>query len=169
MGFFYSTPPFRWAYRGLGEIFIAIAYGWLPVAVGLYITTRVWNWPLVLLYGAPVASSIFLVILINEFPDYPADRQVGKRNLVVRLGRERAAMLYVMVSLLFALAILGPALAGVRAFLLALPMVLLALANAAAIARGDWRYRAPLERLCARTIALNVMTTLLLAAGVLFA
>jgi 1,4-dihydroxy-2-naphthoate octaprenyltransferase len=167
MGFFYSTPPFRWAYRGLGEIFIAIAYGWLPVAVGLYIATRTWDWPMVLLFGTPAAVSIFLVILINEFPDYPADRRVGKRNLVVRLGRERAARLYVLASLLFALAVLGPVPGGVRAFSFALPMVALALANAAAMARGAWRDRRRLERLCARTILLNVATTLLLSAGVL--
>ena len=167
MGFFYSTPPFRWAYRGLGEIFIAIAYGWLPVAVGVYITTRTWHWPLVLLFGAPVAISIFMVILINEFPDYPADRQVGKRNLVVRLGRERAAWLYVIMAVIFTLSLLVPALSGQRAFFFALPMALLALANAHAMWRGQWRDRQRLEGLCARTIVLNLATTLLLAAGVL--
>lgn len=32
-------------------------------------------------------------LLINEFPDYRADRAGGKRTLVVRLGRERAVRL----------------------------------------------------------------------------
>ena len=167
MGFFYSTPPFRWAYRGLGEIFIAIAYGWLPVAVGYHLMTRAWDMAAIALLGTPVAISIFMVILINEFPDWPADRQVGKRNLVVRLGREKAAMLYAAAAVAFGLSVLAPALMGQRAFVHALPMILLAAANGWEVARGRWQDAARLEQLCARTIILNLATTVLLTIGVL--
>ena len=34
---------------------------------------------------------------INQFPDYRADRESGKRNLVVRLGLNRAAFVYVVI------------------------------------------------------------------------
>ena len=34
---------------------------------------------------------------INEFPDARADRSAGKLNLVVRLGKERAALVYVVL------------------------------------------------------------------------
>ena len=37
-------------------------------------------------------------LLINEFPDYRADRAGAKRNLVVRLGRGRAARLYLLLA-----------------------------------------------------------------------
>ncbi len=166
MGFFYTTPPFRWAYRGVGEIFIAISYGWVPVAVGYYLHTRSWDILPIILYGTPVALSIFMVILINEFPDYPADRLVGKRNLVVRLGRERAAVLYALAGFLFTLSVLIPALLGYGAFLPALPAIALAVWNVSDVLRGRWRDRKTLERLCARTILLNVGTTLLLILGV---
>ncbi len=165
MGFFYSTPPFKWAWRGLGEIFIAIAYGWLPVAVGYFLHAKSWDLSTILTYGAPAAISIFMVILINEFPDFPADAQVGKRNLVVRLGRERAAWLYVAAAGLFALSVLAPLATGERAFWLALPAVALALHNAHAVLRGRWRDRTLLEKLCARTIVLNLSASLLLLAG----
>ncbi len=169
MGFFYSTPPFRWAYRGLGEIFIAIAYGWLPVAVGYYLHARIWDLSAVLTFGTPVAISIFMVILINEFPDYPADRQVAKRNLVVRLGREGAAKLYAMAAVAFMLSVLVPVFAGERAFLYVLPLLFLALFNGLNVLRGVWRDRERLERTCALTIVLNIATSLLLTAGLLFA
>ncbi len=169
MGFFYSTPPFRWAYRGLGEIFIAIAYGWLPVAVGYYLHARIWDLSAVLTFGTPVAISIFMVILINEFPDYPADRQVAKRNLVVRLGREGAAKLYAMAAAAFMLSVLVPIFAGERAFLYVLPLLFLALFNGLNVLRGVWRDRERLERTCALTIVLNIATSLLLTAGLLFA
>ncbi len=169
MGFFYSTPPFRWAYRGLGEIFIAIAYGWLPVAVGYYLHARIWDLSAVLTFGTPVAISIFMVILINEFPDYPADRQVAKRNLVVRLGREGAAKLYAMAAVAFMLSVLVPVFAGEQAFLYVLPLLFLALFNGLNVLRGVWRDRERLERTCALTIVLNIATSLLLTAGLLFA
>jgi len=167
LGFFYSTPPFRWAYRGLGEVFIAIAYGWLPVAVGYYLQVRSWDVAPVLAYGTPVAISIFMVILINEFPDYPADRRMGKRNLVVRLGREGGARLYLTASLAFAAAVLVPLLRGEGSFLPALPAVALALAGGLEMMKGAWRDGRALERLCGRTILLNVATCLLLTAGLL--
>jgi len=167
MGFFYSTPPFRWAYRGLGEIFIAIAYGWLPVAVGYYLHVREWDPATIFVYGTPVAISIFMVILINEFPDYPADRQVAKRNLVVRLGREGAAKLYALAGALFSLSVLAPVLAGERAFLYVLPVLPLAVFNGVDVLRGGWRDRDRLERTCGLTILLNISTSLLLIAGLL--
>jgi 1,4-dihydroxy-2-naphthoate octaprenyltransferase len=40
------------------------------------------------------------VILINEFPDYPADVQVKKRNLVVRLGKARCFVIYATIALM---------------------------------------------------------------------
>ncbi len=167
MGFFYSTPPFQWAYRGIGETFIAIAYGWLPVAVGYYLHTGSWDIGPILIYGTPIAISIFMVILINEFPDYPADKMVGKKNLVVRLGRERAAVLYIVAGILFLASILIPMLMGYRAFLYTIPAGILALLNIVDMARGRWKDRNYLEQLCARTIILNTGTTILLIAGLL--
>jgi 1,4-dihydroxy-2-naphthoate polyprenyltransferase len=37
---------------------------------------------------------IVAVVVANQFPDYEADRAVGKNNLVVRLGTRRGAILY---------------------------------------------------------------------------
>jgi len=165
MGFFYSTP--QWAYRGIGEIFIAIAYGWLPVAVGYYLHTGSWDLAPILIYGTPIAISIFMVILINEFPDYPADRMVGKKNLVVRLGRERAAVLYIIAGILFLISIIVPIFMGYRAFLYTIPAGILALLNILDMAKGRWKDRKHLEQLCARTIILNTGTTILLIAGLL--
>src|ERR1035437_1314075 len=87
-GFYYSKPPFRWVQRGLGELFIGYSYGWLPVAVGAYLQ-KGYIGSIVHWVSLPIICSVFNVILINEFPDYPADIQVNKKNLVVRLGKAR--------------------------------------------------------------------------------
>jgi 1,4-dihydroxy-2-naphthoate octaprenyltransferase len=93
LGVFYSAPPFRWAYRGVGEILIAFAYGWLATVSGYYIITGSVDLRATLL-SLPPALTVFSVIVINEIPDYEADLKVSKKNLVVRLGIKRARILY---------------------------------------------------------------------------
>jgi len=96
-GLFYSTRPIRWVRTGLGELWIAFCYGWLPVAVGYYLQTGGLT-PLVHWLSVPIALTIFNVILLNEFPDHDADLQAGKANITVRLGPRRAALLYSVLS-----------------------------------------------------------------------
>jgi len=94
---FYAAPPIRWAYRGLGELAIGLAYGpWLTLG-SVYLQTRT------LPHGAWWASCvpgllIMALAVVNEIPDYHQDRLVGKRNWVVRLGRRRAVWLYVALA-----------------------------------------------------------------------
>ena len=159
-GFFYSTWPVRWVSRGCGELWIAFCYGWLPVAVGYYLQTGEVT-PLVHWLAAPIGLTIFNVILLNEFPDYPADLAVGKANLAVRLGREWAARLYGITSLGSWVAMLLSLGHGVptRALWFYLPILTLSLILVGLVMRGRWRDRATLERLCAANLAVNLGTT----------
>lgn len=90
LAFFYHAPPFKLSYRGLGEAAVALAYG--PViACGTYLVQR-HAVPLeVILASLPLGIAIMAFLWINEFPDARADALAGKRTLVVRLGRPRAA------------------------------------------------------------------------------
>lgn len=92
-GVFYSHPPFKWAYQGIGEVIIGGCYGLLALVSGYYVASSVLA-PEMLAVALPASISIFCVIVANEFPDIEADRAVGKRNLVVRLGLSRAAKMY---------------------------------------------------------------------------
>lgn len=94
---FYVAPPIRWAYRGLGETVIALSYGPWMVLGSLYLHAGAVSW------GAFWASLVpgFLIMalaVVNAIPDYHQDRLVGKRNLVVRLGRRRGVWLYVALA-----------------------------------------------------------------------
>jgi 1,4-dihydroxy-2-naphthoate octaprenyltransferase len=159
-GFFYSARPVRWVSTGVGEIWIAFCYGWLPVAVGYYLQIGRIT-PLVHWLSLPIGLSIFNVILLNEFPDYLADAATGKKNLVVRLGPERASVLYGLVSAGGWVSMWLSVRHGVpaRALWFYLPILILSLALVALIMRGRWRNRDLLEVLCGLNLGVNLGTT----------
>jgi 1,4-dihydroxy-2-naphthoate octaprenyltransferase len=159
-GFFYSTRPVRWVSTGLGELWIAFCYGWLPVAVGYYLQVgRVA--PIVHWLAVPIGLSILNVILLNEFPDYEADLATGKANLLVRLGRERGAWVYGAMAAASWIAMLVSALRGLpgRALWFYLPVLALSLVLVVLVLRGRWRDETALERMCAANILVNLGTT----------
>jgi len=159
-GFFYSTRPVRWVRTGLGELWIALCYGWLPVAVGYYLQVNKIA-PIVHWVAVPIGLTIFNVILLNEFPDHPADSATGKANLAVRLGLERASFLYGLISLGSWVAMLFSLSQGVPARILwaYLPIFALSMALVVMVMRRRWRERAILERLCAANLVVNLGTT----------
>jgi len=159
-GFFYSTQPIRWVARGVGELWIAFCYGWLPIAVGFYLQTG-YLVPLVTVMAIPVGLTCFDVIMINEFPDYPADIQVGKANLVVRLGRRRAAYLYGLTSGASWIVVLASVYYGVplQCLLLYVFVFVLSLIVTVSVIRGRWQDHGTLEKLCAGTLLVNLGTT----------
>lgn len=94
---FYEAPPLRWSYRGLGETVIGLSYGPWMVLGSAYLHTGSLSmgafWAS-LVPGLLIAS----LAVVNAIPDFHQDRLVGKRNLVVRLGRRRAVTLYLALS-----------------------------------------------------------------------
>lgn len=106
-GFFYTAPPFRFVSRGYGEVFIGLNFGVLMTLGAYFVQTQVLAWEAVF-PSIPVAILITAVLYINEFPDHDADRDSGKRTIVVRLGRQRAAKGYVVLMTSVYLSILVP-------------------------------------------------------------
>ncbi len=92
-GFFYTAPPFKLGYRGLGEIIIGINFGVLCVLGGYYVQTQRLSMEAFLI-SLPMAFLIMAVLWINQFPDFEADRQVGKHHWVIRLGRRKSIAVY---------------------------------------------------------------------------
>jgi 1,4-dihydroxy-2-naphthoate octaprenyltransferase len=125
---FYVAPPIRWAYRGLGEAVIALSYGPWMVLGSLYLHTGTLSWGA--LWASLVPGLLIMALaVVNAIPDYHQDRLVGKRNLVVRLGRRRGVWLYLALAAAgLAVAVIGVA-AGIfpvacLAVLLAAPLLI---------------------------------------------
>ena len=124
---FYEAPPIRWSYRGLGELVIALSYGPWMVLGSLYLHTGALSWAALAASLVP-ACFIMALAVVNAIPDFHQDRLVGKRNLVVRLGRERAVSLYLALAACGLLVVVAGVIAGAfpvgaLAALLSLPLV----------------------------------------------
>lgn len=87
LAYFYHAPPLRLSHRGLGEAAVALCYGPL-IGGGAYLVQTGGFPAAVAVLLAPLGLLIAAFLVANEFPDFRADAQGGKRNLVVRLGRE---------------------------------------------------------------------------------
>jgi 1,4-dihydroxy-2-naphthoate octaprenyltransferase len=149
----------------VGEILIGFCYGWLPIATGFYLFTGFFNHQVYLL-SIPVGLSIFNVILINEFRDEEADRAVGKRNLVVRFGKERMGDLYIGISIMVGLTLVKVMLVLGRTpfylFSLSGIPILLILWNFIQVWQGGYQDSGKLELLCRNTLFINLLVTMIL-------
>lgn len=105
-GMFYTGGLFNWAKRGIGELLVGLNFGILMTLGAYYVQTQSFSW-LPVIAAVPVSLLIAAVLYINEFPDYTADKQVGKNTLVVRLGRERAVVVYTLIMVAVYLSIVA--------------------------------------------------------------
>lgn len=92
-GFFYTAAPVKIGYTGLGELIVGLCFGPLVVLGAHYVQSGMLSW-VAFWASIPVGILIGLVLYINEFPDYEADKSVEKRTLVVRLGKSAAIKVY---------------------------------------------------------------------------
>lgn len=117
IGWAYSTPPLQLMSKGWGETIIFLAFGPL-VTLGAYYAVTGGMTVDSFVLGIPQGFLITGVIWINEFPDYDADKSVGKRNLVVRMGPAKARYIYCLImSMSFVSVILITALCNVSAMI----------------------------------------------------
>lgn len=98
VGWAYSALPFKLNSRGWGEVCVWL--GFVGLVVGADFVQRlvfsVQPWLIGLPYGLLATNLLY----INQFPDRKADAAVGKRHWVVRLGVERASLVYPALALL---------------------------------------------------------------------
>ncbi len=164
-GYLYTAKPVQLAYRGLGEFSIGIAVGFLPIFGGYYIQTQQVS-ILPVFVALPWVLSAVLLIWINEFPDYQSDKLSGKRNLVVKLGTERASIVYQGLSILiwlfmFLIYVYVPGLPLITAVFL-IPIIILSVWNLTAMNKGEWCDSEKMEKICLRQIVYSIMIPVVL-------
>ncbi len=116
LGYFYTASPLKLGYRGYGEFAVGILLGPMIVLGVCYVMTGM-ILQLAVYASLPVGLLVAGILYINEFPDYEADKAVGKNHLIVRLGLARAAIGYLFLIILIYLSILVPVLLKITPWL----------------------------------------------------
>jgi len=86
----YTVGKNPYGYRGLGDIFVFIFFGLVGVIGTYFLHTQSYRWDLLL----PASAIGFLstgVLNMNNMRDYEADKNAGKRTIVVAMGDKNAA------------------------------------------------------------------------------
>ncbi|MDG4765016.1 prenyltransferase [Solwaraspora sp. WMMD406] len=121
LAWFYTAPPGRFNYRGLGEVTVAaILNGLWPVVAVLLQTGTV---PVLLLaILAPTALLQTVRMMVMNLGDRRSDAQVGKRTVPVIVGYDRAVRIIVTAQPVAYAALTGFAVAGWVPWLVWAPM-----------------------------------------------
>ena len=104
----YTGGPRPYGYAGLGEVFVFVFFGVVPVVGTAYVQTLTIN-------GADIVASIGVgllacaILVTNNLRDIAGDSVVGKTTLAVRLGDRRTRALYGTIVIL---ALLAPLVLG---------------------------------------------------------
>jgi len=151
----YTGGPLPLAYRGLGELFVIVFFGFIAVGGSWFVQTGTMPSGWVVLSGLQIGTLSSVLIAINNLRDIDEDRSTDKRTLAVRFGMSFARIEILVFALL-------PLLVGVfwrradfpQAFLL--PLLLIPLA-AYIVART---FRTPPGMVYNRYLALSALMLL---------
>ncbi len=94
---FYTSPPLKLNYRGLGETMLFVAFGPLIVFGVFYVLTGNMQWE-PLIAGIPLGIFTMNVGLVSNTFDYLDDIESNKKAIPVRFGQANAVKLLRIVS-----------------------------------------------------------------------
>ena len=92
----YTLGKHPYGYRGLGDFYCFLFFGWAAVAGTFYLATKTLDFSVLL----PASAMGFLsnaVLNINNMRDYENDKANGKNSLVVKVGLNKAFGYHVLL------------------------------------------------------------------------
>lgn len=153
---------------GIGEIAAGLGLGTLPV-MGAAIVQDGTLAPAAIAASIPGFFMTFNLLLLNEFPDEAADREGGRRNLVLLFGRRPAAAIYAVAAVLTPVAIV----AAVALKVLPVASLIAVLPSLLLVKPLQWAFTTPSADVPIPALGANVMwnlgTNTLLAVGLVLA
>ncbi len=95
---YYTAPPAKLAYRGLGEVSVWVAFGPMAIMIAA-VSQNIGFHPQVLTLMPATGLSTLSILLAGQLIDLDADRDGGKHGVASRLGTCKAAWIYLFVQL----------------------------------------------------------------------
>ncbi len=93
-GWWYTGGSRPYGYRGLGEVFVFVFFGVVPVVGTAYVQMTAWSGT-ALVASLGVGAIACAILVANNLRDIPTDQAHGKITLAVRLGAPRTRALFV--------------------------------------------------------------------------
>ena len=123
----YSAGPYPLSHHGLGDVAVIIFFGIVPVILTWYLQTSSWD-SVCLVSETSVTIGLLAanVLVVNNYRDMEDDAAVGKRTTVVIFGRKVMSVAY-LLSGLIGMLVMTPVWIGMSVWVLAVPLIYLAL------------------------------------------
>jgi 1,4-dihydroxy-2-naphthoate octaprenyltransferase len=103
LGLGYTLPPFRFSYRGLGEIVVGATHSTYLILCGYVFQTGTWSHPLPWLLSIPLFFSVLSANTLAGLPDRLSDMAVSKKSFAVIFGPKKAAEMAAFFAVMAAL------------------------------------------------------------------
>lgn len=94
---YYTAPPVKLAYRGLGEISVWLAYGPMAILIAS-VSQNIGLHPLIIMLMPITGLSTLSILIAAQLIDLEADSPTGKHGVAHRLGTKATAWLYQLVQ-----------------------------------------------------------------------
>jgi len=145
-----------------------LGLGALPILGVYFVQTSVYTLP-VLIASIPSGILVHNLLLLNEFPDVEADKKAGRKTLPITMGKEKAGIVYSVLTIIVYLWIIGGVAMGqMPTFSL---IALLTLPFAIKAIRGALKHQdmSQLVPAMANNVLVVLLTQLLLGIGYILA
>ncbi|NDW11750.1 1,4-dihydroxy-2-naphthoate polyprenyltransferase [Bacteroides sp. 214] len=96
--FLYTAGPYPLSYNGWGDVLVLLFFGFIPVG-GTYHVQALTITPQVLVASLICGITIDTLLVVNNYRDREADKESGKRTIIVRLGEPFGRYLYLALGL----------------------------------------------------------------------
>jgi len=169
-GYTYTAPPFQYKFSPYGIPLVFMLMGPLMVVGSFYVITGTVNWS-ALAISIPVGFLVAAILHGNEWRDISEDARAGARTFSVRMGRQAAHWLYLVLVVGAYIALTVTVLAGLLPTwsllaILSLPLLVRQIRSAEFGASGQQRAIAMIDL---QTAQLHAAFGYLMVAGLVIA
>ena len=105
IAYLYTSGPFPYGYKGLGEIMVILIFGPVTILGALFLFEIKYNL-IILLISLICGLSTSTIILTNNIRDLKNDYTNNKITLAVKLGEKKSRILYLLIISLISLLLL---------------------------------------------------------------
>lgn len=98
-GWFYTAPPLKFAYRGLGELAAMLVIGFFIPGMGYFVSSGSLDYLFYVFVFPLICYGLFFILTV-ELPDVECDKTAQKRNVPVKYGTKTGKRICVLANIL---------------------------------------------------------------------